>query len=1055
MPLTRPKIWDLDTNVEYFMDPITVLHQGSTQANVDVGFLFNRANGLVSNVAVYWSESANTFVTAFTNNSGVTNSNIVATGYANLTIGSLLSINGNIYLNGTAGIPGQYISSTASGTAWASSAFNGGVIANTLYPSGNLTLNLGTTSAFWANTYTGNVILSNNILWANGAVFSSGTGSGSVGYSPSANVAIYANVTPYTTNQTFYPVFSNITTAGNSVYGVSSSLSYNPGTSTLSATNLSGTLNTAAQTNITSVGTLTSLAVGAVTSSGTVIAATVTAATIGNSGAVLTGSTGTFTSWANVTGTANSTSTSTGALVVAGGAGIAGNLYVGGNISASNFLGNIFFGPTPTATYYTQAPLNLTNSLAGGIKTQLNLINTGGGAGAGAGIDFYTYTSVAGSTYPEARIAVVDDGNYSNYITFQTKIPGNTGANALAERLKIDSAGNLVIPTTTTSTSTTTGALVVAGGVGVAGALYTGSVVSATITATTVNAATIGNSGASLVGTLSAVNVSGTVATANVSLYNSVTAYTTNQTFYPQFSNIATTGNSVTGVATNLSFNPATGNLTVTGNVLTNNYLYANGVSILTGVTYNYSNTNVAAYLTTASINTTGTVSATAINGTLGTASQPNITSLDGLTSFGTAGVTTTAQGNLSIAGNLTVTGNSVSIGATTLSITDPIININTPQDLTPLTVPTTSDIGLKFHYYDTADSSGFSGRTVADGYFTYWAKGTDTANVFVGTQLGTFKGGAAWFNNTTAATGTTSSTAGALYVAGGAGIAGNLYVGNLNSGSGSITTTGTVSATNLAGTLSAVNVSGTVTTANVSLYEQVTALTTNQTFYLMFGNINTTGNTISGVATNLSFNPSTGNLVTSTISTTGNIFVGALGAIGIGTATPDSELTILGTPQTVSYPITGVNAALGTDLHIVGADGANPTRITQDTFGTGGYVAFTGRSGRGTAASPTQTQSGDTLTQLTARGFSSGSLGFGTASTGRVDIVAAENFTDTSRATNVQIFATATGNITPTVVATFSNTAVTTTTSVQVPYGRSNAPVDISRISLAHALIA
>jgi hypothetical protein len=162
-----------------------------------------------------------------------------------------------------------------------------------------------------------------------------------------------------------------------------------------------------------------------------------------------------------------------------------------------------------------------------------------------------------------------------------------------------------------------------------------------------------------------------------------------------------------------------------------------------------------------------------------------------------------------------------------------------------------------------------------------------------------------------------------------------------------------------------------------------------------------------------------TGNL---TVLNTGGTSNSISGNVGINTTTPDTELTILRTPQTVSYPVTGVNAAFGTDLHIAGADGANPTRITQDTFGTGGYVAFTGRTGRGTAASPTQTLSGDTLTQFTARGFSGGSLGFGTASTGRVDIVAAENFTDTSRATNVVIFTTASGAITPTTVATFSS---------------------------------
>jgi hypothetical protein len=202
--------------------------------------------------------------------------------------------------------------------------------------------------------------------------------------------------------------------------------------------------------------------------------------------------------------------------------------------------------------------------------------------------------------------------------------------------------------------------------------------------------------------------------------------------------------------------------------------------------------TPAAGTFTSATVN--GTVVASVINaatignasavlyGTLNSssASQPNITTLAGLTSLGTAGATTSVLGNLAIGGNLTVTGQSVSIGASTLSITDPIININTPTDLTPLSSTTTADIGLKFHYYDTADSAGFAGRTVSDGFFTYWAKGTDTANVFTGTVYGTIKSGALWLANTTAATGTTSGTAGALYVAGGAGIAGALYAGSI-----------------------------------------------------------------------------------------------------------------------------------------------------------------------------------------------------------------------------------------------------------------------------------
>ena len=168
------------------------------------------------------------------------------------------------------------------------------------------------------------------------------------------------------------------------------------------------------------------------------------------------------------------------------------------------------------------------------------------------------------------------------------------------------------------------------------------------------------------------------------------------------------------------------------------------------------------------------------------------------------------------------------------------------------------------------------------------------------------------------------------------------------------------------------------------------------------------------------------GNILTGGIvSAVGNIITGTNvsqpGSIGVGTATPDAEITILANPQTSTYTLTGFSTTLGTDLHIVGAD-ATQTRITQDAFGTGAYVAFTGRAARGTAASPTATQSGDILAGFTARGFSGGSLQFGNTSTGKLDVVAAENFTDTSRATNVVIYTTASGAITPTAIATFSS---------------------------------
>ena len=196
MALTRPTIYNLNTNVEVFNDSLTVLNAGATSPNTDVGFIFNRAQGLVPNVAVYWSESVQSIMYALTANSGVTNSNVVVSSYANITVGNLLSINGNIFLNGATGTPGQYITSTASGTAWTSASYIGGPVSVNVYPTSNLTISSGGASNYWANVYTGNLIINNGIYYANGTVFSSGSGSGST----YGNTQMLANLATATSN---------------------------------------------------------------------------------------------------------------------------------------------------------------------------------------------------------------------------------------------------------------------------------------------------------------------------------------------------------------------------------------------------------------------------------------------------------------------------------------------------------------------------------------------------------------------------------------------------------------------------------------------------------------------------------------------------------------------------------------------------------------------------------------------------------------------------------------------------------------------------------------
>ena len=163
----------------------------------------------------------------------------------------------------------------------------------------------------------------------------------------------------------------------------------------------------------------------------------------------------------------------------------------------------------------------------------------------------------------------------------------------------------------------------------------------------------------------------------------------------------------------------------------------------------------------------------------------------------------------------------------------------------------------------------------------------------------------------------------------------------------------------------------------------------------------------------------------TSTAFTTGSVvFAGASGTysqsnselfwnnssnfLGIGTGSPDAVLTVVSPTQT---SVTAGTLPAGTDLHIVGADSAI-TRITQDAFGTGNYPAYTGRASRGTAASPTASQAGDVLSQYGGRGR--GATDYSTTSVARIDLEAAENFTDTAQGSYISFHTTALGAASP-----------------------------------------
>jgi hypothetical protein len=187
----------------------------------------------------------------------------------------------------------------------------------------------------------------------------------------------------------------------------------------------------------------------------------------------------------------------------------------------------------------------------------------------------------------------------------------------------------------------------------------------------------------------------------------------------------------------------------------------------------------------------TGTITTTGALNVSGASPQINTGNI--VAASGTASTTTTTGalvvvgglgvsgninvgGSVNIAGNISISGNSVSIGSTSLSVVDPIINLHSPNDNSPLTVDDGADIGILMHYYKNgADGHAAVVWANDDGFLEYYAAGNDTSNVFTGTAYGTIKSGEYTAANTTAAT---SSTTGAIRSAGGISTQANLYVG-------------------------------------------------------------------------------------------------------------------------------------------------------------------------------------------------------------------------------------------------------------------------------------
>ena len=90
--------------------------------------------------------------------------------------------------------------------------------------------------------------------------------------------------------------------------------------------------------------------------------------------------------------------------------------------------------------------MTLVGNVPFGDAAGMAIYNAGGGPGASVSLDMYNTPFNSG--IPQAKIKAVDDGNYSDHLTFWTKSPGAPG-NPVTEKLRITSTGNVGIGTAT------------------------------------------------------------------------------------------------------------------------------------------------------------------------------------------------------------------------------------------------------------------------------------------------------------------------------------------------------------------------------------------------------------------------------------------------------------------------------------------------------------------------------------------------------------------------------------------------------------------------------
>jgi hypothetical protein len=119
--------------------------------------------------------------------------------------------------------------------------------------------------------------------------------------------------------------------------------------------------------------------------------------------------------------------------------------------------------------------------------------------------------------------------------------------------------------------------------------------------------------------------------------------------------------------------------------------------------------------------------------------------------------------------------------------------------------------------------------------------------------------------------------------------------------------------------------------------------------------------------------------------------------------------------------------------IHVTGKANSS-TRIVADAFGTGSYVLYTGRQARGTVSEPTATQNNDVMLRFAGNGYTGNE--FSSSSPAKIDFVASENYTDTTRGSRIEFWNTPIGSNTIQKIASFNASEIEFTGSIKPEKG-------------------